>query len=524
MPYTPDATVLTQPADTGVLAATAAAEFRTLKTYIAGAAVLGAIAARVVSGGALGTPSSGNLSNCTAYPLSALTGAAAGVLTFLATPSSANLAAALTDESGSGACLFQSGDLGTPSAGVATNLTGTAASLTAGTATAANGLKSATTTVSVSGATAPSANQVLTATNSTTATWVTPTAAPANTLDVVLAAVGARINANGDNAIAWNWQLTTAAKSAFKFGETAAATNGVASQYLVDIGTLAASTAIPLRVAARASDVLVISPVGAVTVQANTGAAATVGSSISLTAGTAGGTGVNGGTITLKGGTTAVSGASAGGAVSLTGGDSSSTSGAGGIATLAGGGGGSGGPGGDANVTGGIAGSGGAPVAGNVNVTAGGGSLGSSGGNVNITGGIGGSVSVTNGGNVTIAGGAAQAGTGNGGTVAINAGARNGSGAGSAVNLTASNGITAGVGGNIGLTAGNGVGAAGGDLTFTTGTGSANGKVNFVNVNVANAAVASVFTANVGPTGANTAIQGWLAIKVGGTARFIPFW
>ncbi len=43
-----------------------------------------------------------------------------------------------------------------------------------GTATAANGLKSATTTVSVSGSTAPSSGQVLTATSSTAATWQTP--------------------------------------------------------------------------------------------------------------------------------------------------------------------------------------------------------------------------------------------------------------------------------------------------------------------------------------------------------------
>ncbi len=54
----------------------------------------------------LGTPTSGNLSNCTAYPTSALTGAGTGVLTFLATPTSANLAAALTDETGSGAAVF----------------------------------------------------------------------------------------------------------------------------------------------------------------------------------------------------------------------------------------------------------------------------------------------------------------------------------------------------------------------------------------------------------------------------------
>lgn len=58
--------------------------------------------------------------------------------------------------------------------GPGTNLTGTAASLTAGTATVANGLKSATTTVVVSAAAAPSARQVLTATSSTAADWEYP--------------------------------------------------------------------------------------------------------------------------------------------------------------------------------------------------------------------------------------------------------------------------------------------------------------------------------------------------------------
>jgi hypothetical protein len=64
--------------------------------------------------------------------------------------------------------------LGTPSSVVLTNATGTASGLTAGEATAALGLKTATTTVSVSGATAPTSGQVLTATSSTAATWATP--------------------------------------------------------------------------------------------------------------------------------------------------------------------------------------------------------------------------------------------------------------------------------------------------------------------------------------------------------------
>lgn len=54
----------------------------------------------------LGTPTSGNLSNCTALPLGSITGLGSGVATFLATPSSANFAAAVTGESGTGAVLF----------------------------------------------------------------------------------------------------------------------------------------------------------------------------------------------------------------------------------------------------------------------------------------------------------------------------------------------------------------------------------------------------------------------------------
>jgi hypothetical protein len=77
--------------------------------------------------------------------------------------------------------------LGTPSAVVLTNATGTAASLTAGEATAALGLKTATTTVSVSGATAPTSGQVLTATSGTAATWQTPSGGGGKVAQVVIA-------------------------------------------------------------------------------------------------------------------------------------------------------------------------------------------------------------------------------------------------------------------------------------------------------------------------------------------------
>ena len=55
------------------------------------------------SGGALGTPSSGILTSCTGLPVSTgISGLGTGVATFLATPSSANLIAAVTDETGDG--------------------------------------------------------------------------------------------------------------------------------------------------------------------------------------------------------------------------------------------------------------------------------------------------------------------------------------------------------------------------------------------------------------------------------------
>lgn len=80
---------------------------------------------------ALGTPSSGTLTNATGLPISTgVSGLGTGVATFLATPSTANLAAAVTGETGSGAVVFATSpalvtpDLGTPSAAVLTNATG----------------------------------------------------------------------------------------------------------------------------------------------------------------------------------------------------------------------------------------------------------------------------------------------------------------------------------------------------------------------------------------------------------------
>jgi len=80
---------------------------------------------------ALGTPSSATLTNASGLPIaSGVSGLGTGIASFLATPTSSNLASAISDETGSGALVFGTSPtlttpaLGTPSSATLTNASG----------------------------------------------------------------------------------------------------------------------------------------------------------------------------------------------------------------------------------------------------------------------------------------------------------------------------------------------------------------------------------------------------------------
>lgn len=271
-------------------------------------------------------------------------------------------------------------------------------------------------------------------------------------LSALTAATGANTIGSGDNAQTWNWTLTTAAKSAFVFGETAAATNGAGNQFLLDVDTLAASTAGPLRVKAQGNTLLTLSNQGALTY---TAPAQTVtngnGLAINLTAGAANGSGL-GGAINITGGAIGSATAAIGGAVTIAAGPSNAnvTSSQGGPITVQGGastvtGNGTGGTalfaGGDTN---GANGSGGATT---LRAGDGAGGNNSSGGALTIRSG-GGCANCGGSGNLTLQTPNQMNGNSNSGTLTISTG-------------TTGNGNTLGTPGDITITAGSNNAASG---------------------------------------------------------------
>jgi hypothetical protein len=89
----------------------------------------------------LGTPASGTLTNCTGLPVATgVSGLGVGVATFLASPTSANLSAAVTSDTGTGSLVFSNTPtLVTPVIGAATGTSLTVTGVIASTGTAGVG-------------------------------------------------------------------------------------------------------------------------------------------------------------------------------------------------------------------------------------------------------------------------------------------------------------------------------------------------------------------------------------------------
>jgi hypothetical protein len=186
------------------------------------AVAVGSAGAIVTNGGALGTPSSGTLTNATGLPIATgVSGLGTGVATFLATPTSANLRAAISDESGTGAIVFAGGDIG---------------AATATTATAGNSSTLVATTAFVANAVSSSGTKKYTATNASitpssgTATWTILATThligntPAIQVQMYEVSSGMQIDADfkvdqtagssaptGDVTVTWNASTTVAA-------------------------------------------------------------------------------------------------------------------------------------------------------------------------------------------------------------------------------------------------------------------------------------------------------------------------
>lgn len=178
----------------------------------------------------LGTPTSGNLTNCTGYPIGQITGLAAGVLPFLTNPTCANLGAAVVDETGTGNLVFSNNPiltspnmtapiLGTPASGNLSLCTGYPAPSLSGVVQVANGGTGMSTTGAVGDSlvvTAPGVLGYSAAPPSSSvaggaASQILYQSAPNTTAFIPNGTIGQTLVSNGAAAPAWGQLNLTAA-------------------------------------------------------------------------------------------------------------------------------------------------------------------------------------------------------------------------------------------------------------------------------------------------------------------------
>ena len=207
---------------------------------------------------ALGTPASGVLTNCTGLPIANTTGTlavarggtgitsfGAGVATFLGTPSSANLRAALTDETGTGAAVFATSPtlvtpvLGTVTSGDISACTSTSMALTTPVLGAATGTSLNTT-----------GNQTITGTGKQgyeTGSGGVVTQLTSKATTVVLNKTNGQITMNNANLLAATTVSFTLTNSTIEAGDIIVMnhiTGGTIGSYLFQASTLAGSATI----------------------------------------------------------------------------------------------------------------------------------------------------------------------------------------------------------------------------------------------------------------------------------------
>jgi hypothetical protein len=196
----------------------------------------------------LGTPSALTLTNATGLPVSTgISGLGTGVATFLATPSSANLIAAVTDETGTGALVFAtSPTLVTPTLGVAsaTSLTTSGNISVGGNATITGNLtvNGTTTTINSTAVSVDDINIILGDTAS-------PTDATADGGGITLKGATDKTFSWVDASDAWtsSEHLDLASGKAFYIGGTSVLNattlgSGVTGSSLTSVGTIGTGT------------------------------------------------------------------------------------------------------------------------------------------------------------------------------------------------------------------------------------------------------------------------------------------